>query len=77
VPYEAFPTKDGDILLGGGNDRLYGILCEKLGEPHWITDERFVTNEMRVKNRHILVPMIAGKTKEKTTQVFSLWPSGL
>jgi succinate--hydroxymethylglutarate CoA-transferase len=75
VPYESFPTKDGDILLGGGNDRLYGVLCEKLGEPRWITDERFVTNEMRVRNRHILVPMIAVKTKQKTTQVCSLWPS--
>ncbi|KAA8892878.1 CoA-transferase family III domain-containing protein [Sphaerosporella brunnea] len=68
VPYESFPTKDGNILLGGGNDRLYGILCEKIGQPQWISDSRFVTNEMRVKNRNTLVPMIAEKTKEKTTQ---------
>ncbi|TGZ77448.1 CAIB/BAIF family enzyme [Ascodesmis nigricans] len=68
VPYESFPTQDGDILIGGGNDRLYGILCEKLGEPGWTTDERFKTNALRVKHRGILVPMIAEKTREKTTQ---------
>lgn len=69
VPYEAFPTADGDILLGGGNDRLYGVLCQRIGEPQWAEDERFLTNELRVKNRKILIPMIAGITKTKTTQV--------
>ncbi|KAI5785968.1 CoA-transferase family III domain-containing protein [Pyronema domesticum] len=68
VPYEAFPTADGDILLGGGNDRLYGVLCQRIGEPQWAEDERFLTNELRVKNRKILIPMIAGITKTKTTQ---------
>jgi len=68
VPYESFPTKDGDILLGGGNDRLYSILCTKLQKSEWITDERFVTNDVRVKYRSTLVPMIAEKTKQKTTQ---------
>lgn len=72
VPYESFPTLDGDILLGGGNDRLYGILCEKIGEPEWATDERFKNNALRVQNRDVLVPMIAHKTKQKTTQVMKL-----
>lgn len=71
VPYESFPTKDGDILLGGGNDRLYSILCTKLEKSEWITDERFVTNDVRVKYRSTLVSMIAEKTKQKTTQVWA------
>jgi succinate--hydroxymethylglutarate CoA-transferase len=69
VPYESFPSKDGDILLGGGNDRLYGVLCQRIGEPQWAIDQRFVTNKLRVKNRKTLVPMISAKTREKTTQV--------
>ncbi|RPA92643.1 CoA-transferase family III [Choiromyces venosus 120613-1] len=68
VPYESFPTSDGNILLGGGNDRLYAILCQRIGRPEWITDPRFVTNEERVKNRKILVAMIAEITRSKTTQ---------
>jgi hypothetical protein len=74
VPYEAFPTADGDILLGGGNDRLYGVLCQRIGQPEWAEDERFLTNELRVKNRKILIPMIGNITKTKTTQVCCIIP---
>lgn len=68
VPYKAFKTADGDILLGGGNDRLYGVLCNKLGKPEWITDERFVTNTVRVKHRDTLEELIENETRQKTTQ---------
>ncbi|KAK8201164.1 caib/baif family protein-like protein [Phyllosticta paracitricarpa] len=68
VPYRAFKTKDGDILLGGGNDRLYGVLCERIGKSEWIADERFATNAIRVKNRDILEEMIERETQKKTTQ---------
>lgn len=67
VPYRAFSTKDGDILVGGGNDRLYGVLCEKLGKPEWAQDSRFTTNAMRVKNRDTLEAMITQVTTTKTT----------
>ncbi|EON64594.1 hypothetical protein W97_03827 [Coniosporium apollinis CBS 100218] len=68
VPYRAFKTADGDILLGGGNDRLYGIICEKLGKPELAKDERFVTNAVRVKNRDELERLLEGETVKKTTK---------
>lgn len=68
VPYEAFPTADGNIVLGGGNDRLYGILCDRIGKPEWTTDERFTTNTKRVNNRKLLVSLISKETKGKTTK---------
>jgi succinate--hydroxymethylglutarate CoA-transferase len=68
VPYKGFETKDGDIMLGGGNDRLYGVICDKLGKPEWKSDSRFVTNDMRVKNRDVLEEMITNITKTKTTK---------
>lgn len=68
VPYRAFKTADGDILLGGGNDRLYGIICEKLGKPELAKDERFVTNAVRVKNRDELERILEGETVKKTTK---------
>jgi succinate--hydroxymethylglutarate CoA-transferase len=68
VPYKAFKTSDGDILLGGGNDRLYGVLCTRIGKPEWITDERFRINASRVKNRDTLEDLIEHETKQKTTQ---------
>ena len=68
VPYRGFRTADGDILLGGGNDRLFGVLCEKLGKPEWIYDQRFMTNGARVENREILEAMIEAETKKRTTK---------
>lgn len=68
VPYKGFKTSDGDIMLGGGNDRLYGVLCTKLQKPEWASDERFITNAQRVKNRDLLEEMIEGVTVTKTTK---------
>lgn len=67
VPYKGFKTKDGDILIGGGNDRLFGILCEKIGHHAWATDARYQTNADRVKVRDELEAKIEAVTKTKTT----------
>lgn len=67
VPYRSFPTSDGDILLGGGNDRLFGIIAERLGHPEWATDPRFRTNALRVENRDVLEHLISEITSTKTT----------
>ena len=67
VPYQGFKTADGDILLGGGNDRLFGVLCDKLGKLEWATDARFVSNSARVKNRKILERLIEDETRKRTT----------
>ena len=68
MPYRSFKTSDGDILFGGGTDRLFGILCEGLGKPEWINDERFAVNSARVEFRAILEPAIEEITMSKTTQ---------
>ena len=68
VPYKGFKTHDGDIMLGGGNDRLFGVLCDKLNKPGWKVDERFITNDLRVQNRVVLEDMIEAITQTKTTK---------
>lgn len=68
VPYKGFKTEDGSIMLGGGNDRLYGVLCQRIGKPEWATDQRFVTNADRVKHRNKLEELLEGVTVTKTTQ---------
>ena len=67
MPYRAYQTADGNILFGGGNDRLFGILCDKLGHPEWATDVRFYTNATRVDNRLVLDDLIESETKKRTT----------
>ncbi|KAI0903792.1 CoA-transferase family III domain-containing protein [Ustulina deusta] len=68
VPYKSFKTKDGDVLLGGGNDRLFGILCDGLGRPEWKTDARYSVNSQRVANREALEAAIEKITVLKTTR---------
>ncbi|KAL1877642.1 hypothetical protein Plec18167_004605 [Paecilomyces lecythidis] len=68
VPYRSYKTLDGDILFGGGNDRLFGVLSDRLGHPEWKEDPRFVTNSVRVKHRADIDGMIEDITKQKTTQ---------
>lgn len=68
VPYRGFKTADGDVLLGGGNDRLFGVLCQRLEKPEWAQDSRFATNNVRVKNRSELEKMIESITRKKTTK---------
>jgi len=67
VPYKGFSTKDGDIMIGGGNDRLFGVMCDKFGKPEWKTDSRFTTNSDRVQNRVELEALIDEITQTKTT----------
>lgn len=68
VPYKGFKTSDGDIMLGGGNDRLFGVICQRLGKPEWASDVRFATNSVRVKHREELEELIEAITRTKTTQ---------
>ncbi|KAL1982633.1 hypothetical protein VTN96DRAFT_1068 [Rasamsonia emersonii] len=68
VPYQGFKTADGDIFIGGANDRLFGILCDKLGRPEWKSDPKFVTNNARVRNRTELEGLIEAETKKRTTK---------
>ena len=58
VPYQSFPTADGDIILAVGNDGQFERFCNFAECPHLFTDERFSTNADRVKNRKILIPIL-------------------
>lgn len=68
MPYRSFETKDGGILLGGGNDRLFGILCDGLGQPEWKEDPKYKINASRVAHRDELEAEIEKITMTKTTQ---------
>jgi crotonobetainyl-CoA:carnitine CoA-transferase CaiB-like acyl-CoA transferase len=67
VPYQAFPTSDGHVLLGSPNDKLFRVLATALGRPEWRTDPRFLTNDARIAHRAELIPMIAQITATEST----------
>ena len=66
VPYQAFETADGFMMVAAGNDNLFRRLCAAIGRPGLGEDPRFRTNAERVVNRRELVPIL--------TDIFSTAP---
>jgi crotonobetainyl-CoA:carnitine CoA-transferase CaiB-like acyl-CoA transferase len=65
VPYQVFPTRDGELMIVAGNDKLFAALCGVLGVPEFATDERFLTNPDRVANRTALLALLEERTRER------------
>ncbi len=59
VPYQAFPTQDGMIILTVGNDGQFSRLCEILSHPEWEKLRRFRTNQDRLAHRQEMVQLIS------------------
>jgi crotonobetainyl-CoA:carnitine CoA-transferase CaiB-like acyl-CoA transferase len=55
VPYQAFSTADGRLAVAPANDGLFTKLCEALERSDLAADERYATNNARVRNREPLV----------------------
>ena len=58
VPYQTFKAKDGWLILAVGNDRQWGRFCGAVERPDLMSDERWATNDARVRNRDALVPLL-------------------
>jgi len=65
VPYQAFPTQDGELMIVAGNDKLFSALCGVLGVPELPADPRFLTNPDRVANRPELIALLEERTREQ------------
>jgi crotonobetainyl-CoA:carnitine CoA-transferase CaiB-like acyl-CoA transferase len=58
VPYQAFSSSDGHIIIAVGNDHQFSRLCDVLEQTNLANDERFSTNAARVNNRKYLCDLI-------------------
>jgi crotonobetainyl-CoA:carnitine CoA-transferase CaiB-like acyl-CoA transferase len=65
APYQVFSTRDGDLMVVAGNDKLFVALCGVLGVPELTGDPRFLTNPDRVANRAELVALLEERTRER------------
>jgi crotonobetainyl-CoA:carnitine CoA-transferase CaiB-like acyl-CoA transferase len=70
APYDAYPTGDGTIVLAVGNDKQFGQLCDALGISDLAHDPRFLTNELRVRNR---APLREGLERALATDSAKYW----
>jgi crotonobetainyl-CoA:carnitine CoA-transferase CaiB-like acyl-CoA transferase len=60
VPYQAFATADGHVIVAVGNDAQFRRFCAVAGSPELADEPRYRTNAGRVEARAELIPILAG-----------------
>ncbi len=65
APYQVFPTRNGELMIAGGNDRLFAAICSVLGLPGLVDDPRFATNRDRVTHRDELCAILEVPLRER------------
>ncbi len=68
VPYQAFPTGSGHLMVAAGNDKLWQRFAKVIGLGDLIDDPRFATNPDRVRNRRELLPLIEDALRARSAQ---------
>ena len=68
VPYQAFSTVDGHLILAVGNDGQFQRFCEVAGDAQTASNPLYKSNSLRVANRLTLVPKVAQLLAQHTTQ---------
>jgi crotonobetainyl-CoA:carnitine CoA-transferase CaiB-like acyl-CoA transferase len=68
VPYQAFATADGHIILAVGNQGQFERLCQLLGKPDWLEDQRYHSNSARVENRQRLCSQISQLLEKRSSK---------
>ncbi|MDR5876363.1 CaiB/BaiF CoA-transferase family protein [Halomonas sp. CUBES01] len=67
VPYQAFATRDGHMIVAVGNDDQFRRFCQVLSLPALADDPRFATNGVRVQYRDQLVPVLEAALAQRGT----------
>jgi crotonobetainyl-CoA:carnitine CoA-transferase CaiB-like acyl-CoA transferase len=65
VPYQVFDAADGQFVIAVGNDGQFAKFCEVAG-CDFSSDVRFKKNADRVRNRDVLVPLLAEVMRKRT-----------
>ena len=68
APYQVFATRDGELMIVAGNDKLFRALCRVLDLDDLADDARFRTNPDRVRHRAELAELVEGATRTRATE---------
>jgi crotonobetainyl-CoA:carnitine CoA-transferase CaiB-like acyl-CoA transferase len=70
VPYQAFRARNGYLMVGAGNERLWKAFCQVLDAPEWADDPRYDSNAKRVSCRAELVREIEARLEKEDRDVW-------
>lgn len=69
APYDSFRAKDGEFVIGCGNDKLFRLLCEKvLRRPELVEDPRYDTPVNRLAHEAELKKIVEAWSGEYTIE---------
>jgi crotonobetainyl-CoA:carnitine CoA-transferase CaiB-like acyl-CoA transferase len=67
VPYQAFATRDGYIVVAAGSEPIWQRLCGAIGRPELAANPHFADNARRVQNRDVLEVLLSDVFAARTT----------
>ena len=70
VPYQPFRASDGWIAVAAANDGLFRRLCAAIDRPELAADDRYATNDARVRNRDALVDELAAVFADRASEAW-------
>jgi crotonobetainyl-CoA:carnitine CoA-transferase CaiB-like acyl-CoA transferase len=67
-PTDILETTNGWIIVQVVGTPLFHRLAKVINEPGWVTDERFLTDDLRGRNHELLAPTLAGWASSMTSE---------
>jgi crotonobetainyl-CoA:carnitine CoA-transferase CaiB-like acyl-CoA transferase len=67
VPWQAFETADGWIVVATREERFWRQYCAAIGRPELADDVRFASNLHRLEHRDVLVPLLEDVMRTRST----------
>jgi crotonobetainyl-CoA:carnitine CoA-transferase CaiB-like acyl-CoA transferase len=67
APTGVYPCSDKSVMFNAGQDKDFKSLCETLGSPELVADERYASRANRIKNRRELDALIGARTRQFTS----------
>jgi len=67
VPWQAFPTLDGYVVVAAREEKFWHNLCDAIGRPELKDDSRTCDNAARVAHRDFLIPLLSDVFATRTT----------
>src|SRR5579872_188197 len=74
VPYQAFATRDGHVVVAAGSEPIWQRFCRAIGREDLLSNPHFADNARRVQNRDVLEVLLADVLATRTT---SEWTAAL
>ena len=68
VPFQAFPTADGWIVVACPKQKFWEALCAAIGRPELAGDPRFADFAARDRNRDELEPILEAVFRERSSE---------